>query len=128
MAMAVQPAQGAMMAVQLARGPSVTSMLTAAGLSEEARKAALAHPRLTRAVVAQRAAGGVTTPLAAIEAAEVVHETLLLVRMLPLVALAGICGRTEQMERMRAAVRRALSLPSGLASLPSAGAWICVAP
>ena len=72
------------------------AQLTAAGLREEAQAAALANPRITQQLVAQRAAAGVPTPLAAIEAADVVHETLQLVTLLPDYALAGICGCSEE--------------------------------
>ena len=83
----------------LTAGPGLTPLpgqllLTAAGLREEARRAAQQHPRLTRQVIHQRAAAGVPTTLAAIEAAEVVHETAQLVVLLPPYALATVCGTT----------------------------------
>jgi hypothetical protein len=69
-------------------------LLTAAGLREEARRAAQLHPRLTRQLIHQRAVAGVPTTLAAVEAANVVHETALLVVLLPPYALATVCGTT----------------------------------
>ena len=47
----------------------------------------------------ERAARGTPTPLAAIEAADVVHETVQLIQLLPEYALAAICGCSE--ERLR---------------------------
>ena len=69
-------------------------LLTAAGLREEARRAAEFHPRFTRHLIDQRSAAGVPTTLAAIEAADVVYETTQLVVLLPPYALAVVCGTT----------------------------------
>ena len=68
------------------------AQLTAAGLRDAAQQAALQHPRLTTQLVAQRAATGVPTTLAAIEAAQVVRESMQLVVLLPPYALAAVCG------------------------------------
>jgi hypothetical protein len=68
------------------------AQLTAAGLQEAAQQAALQHPRLTTQLVAQRAATGVPTTLAAIEAVKVVHEAMQLIVLLPPYALATVCG------------------------------------
>ena len=68
------------------------AQLTAAGLQQAAQQAALQHPRLTTQLVAQRAATGVPTTLAAIEAVKVVHEAMQLVVLLPPYALATVCG------------------------------------
>ena len=83
--------------VGLITGPGPTQLpaqllLTAAGLREEAQRAVQQHPRLTRQLIHQRAAAGVPTTLAAIEAAEVVHETAQLIVLLPPYALATVCG------------------------------------
>ena len=69
-------------------------LLTAAGLREEARRAAECHPRFTRHLIDQRSAAGLPTTLAAIEAADVVYETTQLVVLLPPYALAVVCGTT----------------------------------
>ena len=68
------------------------AQLTAAGLQKTAQQAALQHPRLTTQLVAQRAATGVPTTLAAIEAAKMVHEAMQLMVLLPPYALATVCG------------------------------------
>ena len=68
------------------------AQLTAAGLREAAQLTALQNPRLTNELVAQRAATGVPTTLAAKEAVEVVHEAMQLIVLLPPYALATICG------------------------------------
>ena len=72
------------------------AQLTAAGLREAAQKAALQHPRITGGLVAQRAAAGVPTTLAAIEAADVVFETTQLIVLLPPSALATVCGTSVE--------------------------------
>ena len=81
--------------------PSLSAQLLSAGLQEAAQATALAHPRITQQLVRERAAAGVPTTLAAIEAANVIHETLLLVVLLPMYALARVCGCSA--ERLRAA-------------------------
>jgi len=68
------------------------AQLTAAGLREAAQLTALQNPRLTNELVAQRAATGVPTTLAAKEAVEVVHEAMQLIVLLPPYALATMCG------------------------------------
>jgi hypothetical protein len=88
------PPPGGLIAVQCPTPLPGQLLLTAAGLREEARRAAQQHPRLTRQVIHQRAAAGMPTTLAAIEAANVVHETALLVVLLPPYALATVCGTT----------------------------------
>ena len=72
------------------------AQLTAAGLREAAQKAALQHPRITGGLAAQRAAAGVPTTLAAIEAADVVFETTQLIVLLPPSALATVCGTSVE--------------------------------
>lgn len=75
--------------------PQVVSADRAADLAAAAQRAAAEAPRITRDVIAVRTALGVMTDQGEVQAADVVQGSMMLVPLLPLYALAKICGCSE---------------------------------
>ena len=75
--------------------PQAVSADRAADLAAAAQRAAAEAPRITRDVIAVRTALGVMTDQGEVQAADVVQEAMRLVPLLPLYALAKICGCSE---------------------------------
>ena len=76
--------------------PPQPPRLTSEALRSEAAQGAAAGPRIDRTAIASRAAQGMVTTQEQIESADVQHEVRQLVVLLPLRAIAALCGRTPE--------------------------------
>ena len=91
LAVAAPRSVGTQPAAAIQHGPP---LLTAQSMLAAAQRRAAERPRITRETVVERASRGVAVPQAERQAADVEHETLLLVVLLPMYALAELAGRT----------------------------------